>query len=307
MSFIGNLGYTVYYKPRAWFRKIKRNGGLFNYLKIEQGRKEMAAASHQLKVTKPADGAADVYFLTGKDFWPLTAFCMYSLAKHSNNTLRAVFVDDGTFTNALIIQMKSQFPGCIIKTSTEIEATIKTHLPASKYPMLHKKRAIYPHIKKLTDVHAGATGWKIVLDSDMLFYKYPDELIKWLKNPERPFFLYDPVLSYHYSAPLMEQLAGNPIIPNLNVGAVGLKSESIDWDKLEKWIRELEEKEGLNYLLEQALSAMLAAGTPTTIAAKEDYIVMPEKTEVEHPAGTLHHYVAQSKEWYYKTAWKKVI
>lgn len=232
---------------------------------------------------------------------------MYSLAKKGGNTIKPVFVDDGTLTDSLIKQIKTQFPGCTIKTSAEIEAGIKKHLPVAKYPVLNKKRAIYPHIKKLTDVHAGSSGWKIVLDSDMLFFKYPTEIINWLDNPEQPFFLYDPVLSYHYSIPLMEKLAANAIIPNLNVGAIGLKSESIDWDKLEQWISELEEKEGTNYLLEQALSAMLAAGKPTIIATQEDYIVMPGKAEVEHPAGTLHHYVAQSKEWYYKTAWQKVI
>lgn len=102
----------------------------------------------------------------------------------------------------------------------------------------------------------------------------------------------------------MEQFAGNTIIPNLNVGAIGLKSESIDWDKLEAWIVQLEEKEGTNYLLEQALSAMLVAGYEPIIANKKEYIVMPEQNEVEHPSAKLHHYVAGSKEWYYKKAWQ---
>jgi len=121
------------------------------------------------------------------------------------------------------------------------------------------------------------------------------------------FFLYDPVYSYHYSAQLMEQLTGNSIIPNLNVGAVGLKSELIDWDKLELWIGLLEEEQGTSYLLEQALSAMLASGSDTIMAPREDYVVMPGKTEIKNPSAILHHYVAESKEWYYKKAWQAVI
>jgi len=267
----------------------------------------MVKASADLKVAEPAAGVAEVYFLTGEKFWPLTAFCMYSLSKQCENKLRAVFVDDGSLDEALINTMRLQFPGCIIKTSAQIEADIKTWLPASKYPVINKKRAVYPHIKKLTDIHAGSKGWKLVLDSDMLFFKYPAEMLKWLDKPQQPFFLYDPIYSYHYSIKVMEQFAGNTIIPNLNVGAIGLKSETIDWDKLEAWIAKLEEKEGTNYLLEQALSAMLVAGDKPIIADKKDYIVMPEKNEVEQPLATLHHYVAGSKEWYYKKAWQQVI
>jgi len=306
MSLIGNLAYTFYYRPKGWLKKIIKNG-LFNSLRIEKGRKAMVKESASLKVAEPASNAKKVYFLTGKKFWPLTAFCMYSLAKQSSNKLKAVFVDDGSLDEVTIKTMQLQFPGCIVKTSAQIEADIQKYLPTSKYPVINKKRAIYPHIKKLTDVHAGSEGWKIVLDSDMLFFKTPIEMLNWLDNPEQPFFLYDPVYSYHFSLKLMEQLTGNTIIPNLNVGAIGLKSESIAWDKLESWIAKLEEKEGTNYLLEQALSAMLVANDNPVIADKKDYIVMPERSEVEHPSATLHHYVADSKEWYYKRAWQQVI
>jgi len=306
MSFIGNLGYTFYYKPKGWLKKIIKNG-LFNSVSIEQGRQAMVKTSASLKIAEPATDAAEVYFLTGKKFWPLTAFCMYSLSKQSGNKLRAVFIDDGSLDDALIKTMRLQFPGCNVKTSAQIEADIKTYLPTSKYPVINKKRAVYPHLKKLTDVHAGSKGWKLVLDSDMLFFKYPVEMLTWLDAPQQPFFLYDPVYSYHYSLALMEQFANNTIIPNLNVGAIGLKSELVDWDKLETWIAQLEEKEGTNYLLEQALSAMLVAGDEPIIADRQEYIVMPERSEVENPSATLHHYVAGSKEWYYKKAWQQVI
>lgn len=253
-----------------------------------------------------APNANDVYFLTGKKYWELTAFCMYSLAQVSTIPLRPVFVDDGTFNDELTTLVKMQFPGCVIKTAAETATIIGTILPQSKYPCINKKLAVYPHIKKLTHIHAGSSGWKMVLDSDMLFFKNPAELNNWLKNPTHPFFLQDPVSSYHYTLRLMEQLTGNKIIEKLNVGAVGLKSEDINWDELEHWIRVLEETEGTSYLLEQALSAMLASGRKTIVANADDYIVMPGKYEATHPSATLHHYVDKSKEWYYKAAWKRI-
>jgi len=266
----------------------------------------MTNAAQQLFVNVPAAPATDIYFLTGKKYWALTAFCMYSLTEASTIPLRPIFIDDGSFDEGFIKKIKSQFPGCIIKLSAEIELIISQKLPADKYPCLHKKRSVYPHIKKLIDVHIGAAGWKMVLDSDMLFFKPPIEIYNWLNNPEQPFFLYDPITSYHYSLSLMEELAGNKINPNINVGAAGLKSEDIDWDKLECWVKTLEEKQGTSYLLEQALTAMLVAGKEIIIADKAEYIVMPDKKEVQNPTGVLHHYVAQSKEYYFTISWKHI-
>lgn len=307
MSVIGKLAYHFYFRPRSWFNNISKFGGLTNSLKIENGRKAMANAAQDLFINTPSTSTTDVYFLTGKKYWALTVFCFYSLAKVGTIPLRPVFIDDGSFDEDFVKKIKAQFPGCDIKLAADIETIITQKLPEDKYPYLHKKRAIYPHIKKLIDVHIGSTGWKMVLDSDMLFFKPPGELLNWLKKPEQPFFLYDPITSYHYSLTLMEELAGNKINPNINVGAAGLNSEDIDWDKLEHWVKILEEKEGTSYLLEQALTAMLVAGKEVIIANKDDYMVMPGKNEVENPTASLHHYVDASKEWYYKKAWKAII
>jgi len=307
MSAIGKIAYHLYFRPRSWFNNINKFGGLTNALKIENGRKAMVKASQDLFVDAPSTPTIDIYFLTGKKYWALTAFCMYSLAQVSTIPLKPVFIDDGSFDEDFIKKIKSQFPGCLIKLAAELELIISQKLPADKYPYLNKKRSTYPHIKKLIDVHIGSTGWKMVLDSDMLFFKPPIEMCNWLKAPEQPFFLYDLITSYHYSLALMEELAGDKINPNINVGAAGLKSENIDWDKLEYWVKILEEKEGTSYLLEQALTAMLVAGKEITIADKDDYIVMPDKNEVERPTAALHHYVDAAKEWYYKKAWKAII
>jgi hypothetical protein len=306
MSALGKIYYYAYYKPLAFFKHAQKFGGLINLYRIDKGKRQMQKAARHLISPEPQSNALSVYFLTGKKYWALTAFCMHSLNNVSNTVLRPVFIDDGTFDDNLIKRVKKQFPGCVIKLSGEVNDVLETVLPKSKYPHINKKLRVYPHIKKLTHVHAGSTGWKMVLDSDMLFFKNPIELTAWLKNPSQPFFLHDPICSYHYSLSLMQKLAGHEITPNLNVGAIGLKSEDINWDNLEHWIGVLEEKEGPSYLLEQALSAMIGAGQSTIVASPTGYIVMPDRNEVAQPSAALHHYVGDSKEWYYKTAWRAI-
>ena len=104
----------------------------------------------------------------------------------------------------------------------------------------------------------------------------------------------------------MQLLTEIPIASRLNVGICGLNSSYIDWEKLEHWCKTLIEKEGTHYYQEQALTAMIVAGKDCEIVDEQDYIVMPKRSEVVSPAAILHHYVADSKPWYFRYGWKHV-
>ena len=305
---LGKLAYLLFYRPIATLRKIKK-AGVFDSLKSYVGRLKMKKLSRKLKEIKRESGQVyEIYFLTGKKYWYQTAFCLYSLQKSlATAQINGVFVDDGTFDQTLIHLVNQQFPSSRIRLAEETDLLVNQFLPEAKYPMLNKKRKIYPHIRKLIDVHIGSKGWKMVLDSDMLFFSSPNELVKWLTEPDKPFFLFDPVCSYHYSTTLMNNLVGNQVRLNLNVGMIGLESSSISWLDLERWIVALEAAEGDHYFLEQALSAMLVAGRDIYIADPKGYIVMPDKKEVKTRQAILHHYVADSKNWFYQSAWKQLL
>jgi hypothetical protein len=174
--------------------------------------------------------------------------------------------------------------------------------------VLHHKRKVYPHIKKLIDIHtSNPVGWKLILDSDMLFWKEPVEMINWLKQPAQPIHMVDCVESYGYSEALMTKLCGTKIPHLLNVGIVGLNSSNIKWEIIENWVKELEETEGTSYYLEQALSAMLIGETTSTILNESDYKVNPTSIDLQHKVNTLHHYVDLSKEIYLKEAWRLIL
>jgi hypothetical protein len=173
--------------------------------------------------------------------------------------------------------------------------------------VLRERWTNYPHIRKLIDVHLASSGWKLVLDSDLLFFRRPSLILEWLKNAECPLHAIDCEESYGYSRPLMESLTGTVIPPMINVGLCGLRSDSIDWDQLETWCRDLIEKEKTSYFMEQALSAMLIAGHPRIIAPASDYVTMPDDTEAQACQAVMHHYVADSKRHYFRKNWRKVM
>ena len=87
-----------------------------------------------------------------------------------------------------------------------------------------------------------------------------------------------------------------------------LFSECIDFNFVEKLIKDLETRFGSNYLAEQLITAILLEKSPGVhIAPKSEYIVFPTKGQIESSSGTLHHYVDESKEGYFKYAWKQMI
>ncbi len=304
---LGQLVYQLYYRPRGFFQRCLREGPL-NILLDHHGRREMERATYRLSpLENPAHSQPlELHFLTGKPFWYQTCFCAYSFAKASGVPIRVVVYDDGTLYESHRREIKRLFPDSLIVSTSDIQRRLDEYLPESRFPTLRAHRLRYPHLRKLTDVHVGSQGWKLVLDSDMLFFREPIYLINWLREPSKPCHMVDSETSYGYSNALMTRLARAPIAERVNVGICGLKSDAFDWLEVERWCKTLLEAEGRTYYHEQALVAMLVAGKPCAVTPADDYLVLPNFNEVEHPRAVLHHYVASSKRWYFRSAWRRV-
>lgn len=298
----------LYRYPHSQWKTWQKFGGYFAYKQLFKDEKRMQLAAENIIIQAPINNlqTLNVCFLTGKKFWHQTLFCAYSLQKVCSNPIHFTFYDDGTLSE--IKNIKHQISNSTIIYITEIEQNLNQNLPKSKHPYLHKKRQEYKHIRKLTDVYTDSNpNWKLMLDSDMLFWKTPSQIINWLQNPEKPFYVLDCETAYGYPLPEMCKLCGSEIKEKINVGALGLCKNIVDFDKLEYWARQLEENLGTSYYLEQALSAMLIGDKISEIGNAEDYIVYPTEKQIIEKVGILHHYVDVSKKWYFKEAWKKII
>jgi hypothetical protein len=304
---LGTLLYKVYYAPKSFLRRLFQKG-IINTIIDYSEQREMQKAVCNLKPIERIQkkGFIEVHFLTGKRFWYQTIFCAYSLAQHIEYSVRPIIYDDGSLEKQHQDEILRIFPDAKIILEVEIEEYIDKYLPQSRFPCLRERRINYPNIRKVIDTHVGSQGWKLVLDSDMLFFRTPNVLLEWLESPQQPCHMVDVETSYGYSRDLMTELAQSEISEQINVGICGLKSEDIDWEKLEYWCKTMIDQQGTHYFQEQALVAMLMAGKSCTVASASDYIVMPGRDEVIQPKAVLHHYVADSKPWYFRYGWKHV-
>lgn len=305
----GQLLLKFYHAPVGRIRDSLRNGGPWAEKETERQRREMEAAAATLPSLPELPGTAPVtlHLMTGRRFWYQTAFCLHSFARFAQTTVCAEIYDDGSIDAECAARLTRLSPNLRIRYKAELRQRLDTFLPAARYPVLRERWENYPNIRKLTDVHLGGTGWKLVIDSDLLFFRRPTLLLSWLLAPDRPLHAIDCTESYGYSRALMERLAGAPVPPLVNVGLCGLRSDTLDWDELEAWTAEMHRLEKTNYYLEQALVAMLAARQPCTVAPAADYITLPSREEVITPTAVMHHYVATAKRWYFRTGWRHFI
>jgi hypothetical protein len=306
---LGRLVYRVWHEPKGRLRDIMAAGGPLEVRRTELGRREMEAAARQLPLLPVTDDAVPLplHLLTGRRFWYQTAFCLWSFARQSGRNLAPVIYDDGTLTPGQCDPLTRLFPGTQFIFKKEIMSRLDAHLPATRYPVLRERWQAYPNIRKLTDVHVGQAGWKLVMDSDLLFFHRPQFILDWLGQPIRPLHAVDCETSYGYPRAVMNELAGAPVADLVNVGLTGLDGSALDWERMEWWCRTLIERHGPHYYLEQALIAMLVAGRECSIAPAADYVTMPGEEEGRRCQAVMHHYVANSKKFYFRQCWRTVL
>lgn len=302
----GRLVYLTWHLPVGFAKRITKHGPM-NSIQAAIGERKMRAAAAVLPVSeRRADSGSEVAFLTGRNHWHQTLFCAWSLLRVTGCDLAITMYDDGSLDQAIALIIKRSLPGVRIVRRSDAEASLDRFLPASRFPTLRRHRLVYPHLRKLTDIHVGHRGAVVVLDSDMLFLKRPTTMLNWLTMPTGACCMQDYITSYGYDTKNLQELTEKPILDCVNVGVAGLISDEIDWHRLESRCAKLLSDHGSSYFLEQALCAVLFSERPTLILSPADYIVGPTPDQIALRSGALQHYVAESKYAYFQTAWKRM-
>ncbi|PTM41748.1 glycosyl transferase [Bosea sp. 124] len=305
----GKLLLYGYHRPMGLIRKSIAEGGPLEQIRTEQGRRQMVQAAWRLPVlvAKPErQEATKVNFLSGQRFWYQTLACFVSLQQHSPFRITPVIHDDGTLGSEICAAISRVVPWAVVVDARAINETLDRELPEARFPVLRARREVYPHLRKLTDIHLGQNDWGLVLDSDMLFFRRPEALLSWFMRPHA-IYMQDVVEAYGYSSRLMRELAGCPVPAKVNVGLYAVDRSQIDWDAMEFWCRIQLEREKSNYLQEQALTAVLLARQTAAPLLVEDYRVMPDLLEGAAPRAVMHHYVAASKRSYFQRGWRNAL
>lgn len=69
----------------------------------------------------------------------------------------------------------------------------------------------------------------------MLFFSRPDELVSWLRSPERPLVMTDVANAYGYAPGVLASLEGVAPPERINVGITALDAARLNWSQIERW------------------------------------------------------------------------
>jgi len=318
MSLLGKLLYQLYYQPLQRKHTFKKFGGKDNYnaiIRAEQDMKKYALEHLQMEQLS-STGKIKINLLTGEKYLHQSLFCVYSLFKQISDFEKAdisvCFYDDGSLTPDLLALLAAKYPFIKVICQRTSRKNVDSILPNANYPFIHKKLDNFQLIKKLVYIHAGNSGLNCFFDSDMLFVKKPAELMKWLyENADRrehAFGIFDVMRSYGYTNDEINAVYPPGVVRNINSGLYAIHSEEIDFDLVENLLKGFECGYGPNYYQEQLITAIiLERSKGLHIAPQSDFIVMPSKEQTINQHGVLHHYVAESKEWYFKAGWRQIL
>lgn len=300
----------AYRRPKDELQRLWR-WGPYAYLRYNAWTRNMEHAAWQTLSRSSSQKHSEpvsAWLMTGARHWYQTAFCAWSLQRHIPFSLHLHLIDDGTLTPDIERRLRELFPVTEVFSRSICDGRIESILPPKHYPRIHAWRNIQLLFRKLTDLHAGSTTWKLFLDSDMLFFRRPDELVAWWDQSDRCLFQTDCWESYGYSRALTEKLTGCPLPERVNIGIFSLNGSLIDWDEVEHWLGILESCEGRKYNITQCVTTMIISRQAQERLDAERYLVFPGPGKLpvnEHRV--LEHYVSDSKPHYMREAWRRAL
>jgi hypothetical protein len=207
----------------------------------------------------------DVICLVGAMSSDMAIWTARSLDYFSRFLWRHVWIDDGTLTPQTIARGYAALPRLRVVSREEGDALLSTSLAA--YPACRRaveEHPIFRRVFLLSEVMRGDRA--ISVDSDVLFFSDPKEILKWAAGPVAAArFMFDPITFYFPRRETLSDWRGKPILDHVNGGLVLFPSGWHDLALTEQLLAEFWDAPGRSWHIEQSILALQLsrlAGTP---------------------------------------------
>jgi hypothetical protein len=307
---IGKLIYKYLFRPTLPIRYHLKHFGLIGWISLVQGEKRMKKAALNLApITLTDDHQLECSYLTGEKYWYQTIFCAYSLARVMQSRVRINIYSDGSLSPQKVNLFNSVLKGVAIISPDAMLNELDGKLPIEKYPSLRHLRESSPFFRKLVDMRLN-NRYLVQLDSDMLFFNYPAELIEAYNNGNC-YFMEDKIEASYYVLPekQIEEQFGLQMKRKINSGILAYNSASIDWDFVESVCKYLLEKVPVIHppLLEQTINAIIVSRLNAEPLNQRYNILYNNKHNVISANDVVRHYIFKARELYLTKEWKQVL
>jgi hypothetical protein len=175
---------------------------------------------------------------------------------------RLVIYDDGSLSEAAVKILSRHFVNCQLirrdRFDQDMEDFLKAHRTSLEYS---KIKSFYCALKLFGPMCYTKSEGVLYLDSDVLFFKKPGEMLKYMENGT-PFYMSDYQDAYSHPVEVLNKLLKIELAHNVNAGLfyVAKRDFAGNMDLVESYFKkvsELDSKQHLVNLHEQTLAAIL--------------------------------------------------
>jgi len=246
---------------------------------------------------KDAPMSVPVHVLTGEKDWQLCAWMLASFFHHTEHTWNVVIHDDGTLTEEIRRELAALFKNSRIIPRAQADATLDAVL--KPLPFAYEYRGMHPLALKIFDMpyYCESTRF-IMLDSDVLFFNHPREIMDWVGSGAKQCWFNEDIAegSLVSEKESLEDL-GVKLWPRVNSGIGLIHKEAIDFEFCDRVLGETSALKGHLWRVEQTLFALCASRAGQGGLLPKTYEVSLGKIAAEDCVA--RHYVGAVRDRFY--------
>ncbi|MEO6096583.1 MAG: hypothetical protein ABIW76_13095 [Fibrobacteria bacterium] len=258
-----------------------------------------------IPVPKSSSDGISVHLLTNRKDWRMAAWSIASFLKACGRTFPVVVHDDGSLQPGQAAKLERLFPGLRIIWRPEADRAVVEALAGR--PQSLEFRSRYNNSIKLFDpwLVAGARD-VIALDSDLIFFRKPEEILAWVDGPRSVNRWNEDVESaYTLTHDEIRDHLGVEMIPRINSGLGVISGKSMDWDLVEKAL-EHPAARSHHWRIEQTLFAILSCRFGVELLSPKHRIDISRDFKIDDTL-VNRHYVGAVRDLMYTQGMKRLL
>jgi len=216
------------------------------------------AISRRRRPQQPG-GDPTVHMLVSSKTWHAGIMAAASFEQHTGRCWKFFIHEDGTVDEVAREKILHVFPDATFVSRREADAKMQDVLKF--YPACADQRSRHNLFLKFSDFAAFAPGQRfLVLDSDVIFYRPPKEILDWVDSGAET-CLYNEDTKEKYCIPRghIGEALGIDLWPRFNSGLVLLPSAAVDLSLAEKLVTAFRTTAHHPQFFEQTLYGLMAS------------------------------------------------
>jgi hypothetical protein len=258
-----------------------------------------------LALPKPKPGDACIHLLTKSNECLFALWACRSLLDQLEEPIPLFIHDDGSLTQKDVQLVEAALPGVQIVRRDEADALVRQGLSGLPYCLRLRESNILS-LKLFDPWIVQETGDIILLDSDVLFFRRPLELIHWLDRPEERRTRWN----VHWTSDSVAEDRSRETrqdeypspVPGFNAGLGFLKRDLMNFETIEDMLSRGHEGK-TEWVMEQELYGRLSAragmeALPPTYHVAIETVTLPHGLVAKHYVGMVRGYFIAEGIWW---------